>query len=390
MLTIIIVSIIIEILVLLRFKSIALQIIIGIAILPQITLFAFSFGFPVPGVLSLRQDIFSPKAITIANISLLISSWILILVLYPLRNRTYHYNSFKCTKTSYLILLLIAFICAICSYPRVSGLNFRFDLSTIFISTNVAMFLCRYPRSHILTILHIALLIWVIIGGDRVDSMASIIFLLIFTSNNNYHKESVRYSILIFGVFVLFTLGIISGLLRNGLSFSPEALLYSLYAQQTVSDIVYVFLCSIEYVIENGPNPAVLLNMLLGLFPGIYYGAVSEYNYTIFLNHNFAPNPGGGWYVSEGIIAFGFLGTFIYVFIYASIIKALFIRHGNIATCLFILFVVMSFRMQWYGMIYCYKPVIFSIIYCLVFIYMAKIRKKTPSIDPPINTSCIK
>ncbi len=377
MLTIVIVSIIIEFLILLKFKSITLQIIIGITILPQITLLAFSLDFPVPGVLSLKREIFSSKAITIANISLLISSWILLFVLYPLKNQIYHYHSFKCTKTSYLILLVIAFICAICSYPRVSGLNFRFDLSTIFISTNVAMFLCRYPRSNSLTILHLALLIWVIIGGDRVDSMASVIFLLIFASNGTYHKESVRYSFLIFGIFVLFTLGIVSGLLRNGLSFSPEHLLYGLYAQQTVSDVVYVFLCSIEYFLENGSNTEVLLNMLFGLFPGDYYGVASEYNYTIFLNHHFAPNPGGGLYVSEAMIAFGLLGTFLYVFVYASIIKALFIRHGNIATCLFILFVVMSFRMQWYGIIYCYKPVIFSILYCLIFINLAQKGRKT-------------
>lgn len=376
MLTIITVSIIIEILVLLKFKSITLQIIIGIAILPQITLLAFSFDFPVPGVLNLRQELFSSKAIILANISLLISTWILLFVLYPLKNRVYHYHSFKCTKISYSILLLIAFICAICSYPRVSGLNFRFDLSTIFISTNVAMFLCRYPRSHILTILHLALLIWVIIGGDRVDSMASVIFLLIFTSNRTYHKESVRYSILIFGIFILFTLGVVSGLLRNGGSFSLEELLYGLYAQQTVSDVVYVFLCSIEYFLKNGSNNEVLLNMLFGLFPGDYYGVASEYNYTIFLNHHFAPNPGGGLYVSEGMIALGLFGIFLYVFIYASIIKALFIRHGNIATCLFILFVVMSFRMQWYGIIYCYKPVIFSTIYCLIFMDMAKHKKR--------------
>lgn len=389
MLTIIAISIILEILVLLRFKSIALQIIIGIAILPQITLLAFTLGFPVPGVLSLRQELFSSKAITLANMSLLISTWILLFVLYPLRNRVYHYHSFKCTKTSYLILLLIAFICAICSYPRVSGLNFRFDLSTIFISTNVAMFMCRYPRSHILTILHFALLIWVIIGGDRVDSMASVIFLLIFSSNKTHHKESVHYSILILGVFILFFLGVVSGLLRNGMSFSTEELLYGLYAQQTVSDIVYIFLCSIEYFIENGSNSEVLLNMLFGLFPGDYYGVASEYNYTIFLRHHFAPNPGGGLYVSEGMIAFGLLGIFLYVFIYASIMKALFIRHGNIATCLFILFVVMSFRMQWYGIIYCYKPVIFSTIYCLIFMYMTKYWKRHGLSSPTISTSYI-
>lgn len=375
MLTIITISIIIEIFILLKFKSITLQIIIGIAILPQITLLAFSFDFPVPGVLSLRREIFSSKAITLANISLSISTWILLFVLYPLKNQIYHYHSFKCTKTSYLILLLIAVICAICSYPRVSGLNFRFDMSTIFISTNVAMFLCRYPRSHLLTILHFSLLIWVIIGGDRVDSMASVIFLLIFASDRTYHKESVRYSVLILGMLVLFTLGIVSGLLRNGLSFSPEELLYGLYAQQTVSDVVYVFLCSVEYFLENESNPEVLLNTIFGLFPGNYYGVASEYNYSRFLVYHFAPNPGGGLYLSEGMIAFGLFGTFIYAFIYALIIKALFIRHGNIATCLFILFVVMSFRMQWYGIIYCYKPVIFSTIYCLIFMDMAKSKK---------------
>ena len=47
-----------------------------------------------------------------------------------------------------------------------------------------------------------------------------------------------------------------------GQRLADETIFYSLYAQQTVSDVLYVFLCSIGYYYENGINLSVFGNLL--------------------------------------------------------------------------------------------------------------------------------
>ncbi len=374
--------IIIELGFLFKFKSIILQLFLIISILPQITLLAFSCDFPVPGVLMLNRDLFSTKTILTGNTLLACSSVLMICILYPLRNKIYELRSFTCTKFTYLTLLIVAFCSALISYPRVSGFDLNMDMSTIYISINVAMLLCKQPRNSVMNIIHLLILLFVIIGGDRVDSMASVVLVCILFKDGNIYYEKINRLMLYIGALGLFIIGLLGGLVRDGYSLTIESLTYSIYAQQTVSDVVFVFLSSIQYFYENGNTFEVLNNLLFGLFPGPFYGVVSPYNFTIYLSQKFATNPGGGLFVSEGILAFGPLGAIIYSILYTLIIRYLFKVKSRIMSAVFITLVIMSFRTSWYGMIYCYKPILFSILFCGTLIYISKGKsKETKSLD---------
>ena len=347
----------------LRFKSLLLQLVILVSLFPLITLLAFINGLYIPGVLSLRVDCFSEDVLRTGVILLAIANTILIAILYPLRHKTYLYSPFKCTTYSFCILLLILLLSAIISYPRVFGIDIGIDMSTIYISTNVALFLCKRERNSLCTFFHFLILLVVLIGGDRVDSIISLVFLCVMGFKDGQIVENIKKRYVFIGGILLFSISIFSGLARGRNSLTAFDLFYSLYAQQTISDVLYVFLCSISYYYENGVDLSVLYNFLFGLIPGPFYGVVSPYNYTIFLNNNFLPNPGGGLYFSEGMIAFGPLGVLLYSLIYALCIRKLFVCRDRYFVVLFLVFIVMLCRIQWYGFIYTYKPIIFSYIF---------------------------
>ena len=377
MLTLEICIIILEIFFILKFRSVILQLILLVSFLPLVTMIAFMNNLPVPGVLALQKKIFTPEILYTGFALLTLSNIILISILYPLKNEIYKYTPFKCSNLSYTILLLILITSAIVSYPRVFGLDFGIDLSTIYISTNIALLLCKRPRNNWGTIIHLFILFFVILGGDRVDSIVTIIFLCIIAEKQtNEAIESIKKSYLLIGGISLFTLSVISGIIRDGNSISIISILYSFYAQQTVSDVLYVFLCSIGYFYEQGHNLSVLGNLFLGLFPGPFYGAVSEYNYTIFLIKNYLPNPGGGLFFSEGMIAWGPVGVLLYSTIYALCMKKLFGSNKRISVALFILSFSMLCRIQWYGFIYSYKPILFTLLFYFIFIHNLKTKEQ--------------
>lgn len=309
------------------------------------------------------------------NLLLCAVNFIFIAILYPLRGKVYKYKSFSCSFGLYAFLLIVIFFSAVLSYPRVSGINFGKDLSTIYIATNIALLLCKKPRKSFLSAIHIIILLWVIVGGDRVDSLASLMFMFLFGKEGKWNIENINLKYVYLGGGVLFALSIISGLVRDNNPVTIESFLFSIYAQQTVSDVLFVFLSSIEYNLTNGSYPDVLGNLLFGLFPGPYYGVVSPYNFTSVLK-SFIPNPGGGLFYSEGMLAFGWFGVIIYITLYALLIRFLFQRKERFFVTLFLLMTAMSFRIQWYGFIYCYKPVIFSLLYYCYFCVQLYEKKK--------------
>lgn len=366
----------------LRFKSLLLQLVILVSLFPLITLSAFINGLYIPGVLSFREDYFSEDVLRTGFILLVIANVILITILYPIRHKTFSYSPFKCTTSSFCILLLILLLSAIISYPRVFGIDIGIDMSTIYISTNVALFLCKRERNSLCTFLHFLILLIVLIGGDRVDSIISLVFLCAMGFKDGQIVENIKKKYIFIGGILLFSISIFSGLSRGGKSLTAFDLFYSLYAQQTISDVLYVFLCSISYYYENGVNFSVLYNFLFGLFPGPFYGVVSPFNYTIFLGNNYLPNPGGGLYFSEGMIAFGPLGVLLYSLVYALCVRKLFVCKSKFWVVLFLIFIVMLCRIQWYGFIYTYKPIIFSYIFYFAMKKSLEIRNRKTLCSP--------
>ena len=357
-----------ELIYILKFRSVILKIVLLVSVVPQITMIAFTYGFAVPGVLMLHAGKFSHQTIIVGNLLCCAVNVIMLRVLYPLRTNTYSYPTFVCTKTSYILLLAILAITALLSYPRVSGLNFRIDLSTIFISVNVFLLLCRLERKSWLNILHLLILLLVIAGGDRVDSIAAVVMLLLIVKDKNiaFETQPTKQAIAAGGI-ALFIINLYGGAARGGNQLSANIILHSIYAQQTVSDVVYVFLCSIQYFFTAGAAPEVLGNTIFGSIPSPFYGVLSNYNYTIFLKKNFLPNPGGGLFYSEGMLALGPVGVLAYAWCYAKIIYYLFRkRHSRYAAVIFLTLILMVCRTQWYGMLYCYKPVLISCFFCYI------------------------
>lgn len=370
------IAIIAELICIFRFKSLVLKLILLVSIWPQITLLAYWCGFPFPWRLRLHRADFPEDTLLLANLLCFGVNLLMIWVLNPLRDKTYSFPTFQCSKKLYYGMLGIILISAALSYRRAFGIDFPVNLATIYISANVLMLICRQPIRSLPSILHMLILLFVIAGGDRVDSIASIILLLIMVREGNTkekmsHERKLKLKIILPILLGLFIIGVAAGRYRDGKSVHTFLFLRSIYAQQTVCDVVFVYLSSVREWMTSGFEPKVFLNSILGLFPGKFYGALSSYNYSIYLSRNFLPNPGGGLFYSEGMLAFGPIGVLSYAFVYAKILYLLFrkSRTSYYASAVFLTLVVMVFRTQWYGFIFCYKPVIFSIIFCLLFKY---------------------
>ena len=81
MLFIEILIIIVEIIFILKFKSTLIQLVLLVSFLPLITMIAFMNGLPVPGVLSLHRNVFTPNIINTGFVLLSLSNFALIGIL---------------------------------------------------------------------------------------------------------------------------------------------------------------------------------------------------------------------------------------------------------------------------------------------------------------------
>jgi hypothetical protein len=175
--------------------------------------------------------------------------------------------------------------------------------------------------------------------------------------------------------------------LRGGEDLAIENILFEFYAQRTVCDVLYVFLCSTEYYLQHGSTYSVLYNFLFGGFiPSEYYGLRSEYSFGTFLHNHFAPNVGGGLFFSEGMLAFGGIGVLIYLYLLAIFIKYLFTHKGTLQTCWFLLMMIMMCRIIWYGMLYLAKPFLFFFITIPLLIHYLKNSRKKYQYRKPVRS----
>ena len=76
------------------------------------------------------------------------------------------------------------------------------------------------------------------------------------------------------------------------------------------------------------------------------------------------------------MIALGPIGVLLYMLVYSICIRLLFTNKRKIFVALFILLFAMLCRIQWYGFIYAYKPIIFTLLFYFIFIHNIQ-RKET-------------
>jgi hypothetical protein len=212
--------------------------------------------------------------------------------------------------------------------------------------------------------------------GERVASIVTVVILLIMNGEDKI-EEKMDNKFLYIGIIALFILGSISGFLRNGHSdFTINDILFQFYSQQTVCDVLYVYLCSVKYYLDHGMTLDVLYSLIFGgLIPGEYYGINSNYFYITFLGKNFARNAGGGLFFSEGMLAFGPIGVIVYLSFIAFFIRYFFKHRKVIHSIMFLLIMVYICRLVWYGLIYLTKS--FILLFIIAFFIMYYLNRNS-------------
>jgi hypothetical protein len=212
--------------------------------------------------------------------------------------------------------------------------------------------------------------------GERVSSIVTVVVLLIMNGKDTI-KEQADNKFLYVGIIALFIIGSISGFLRGGRNdFTVDDLLFQFYSQQTVCDVLYVYLCSVGYYLRHGTTPEVLYSLIFGgLIPGEFYGVRSGYYYTTFLGNNFARNCGGGLFFSEGMLAVGPIGVIVYLSFIAFFIRYFFNHRKVIHSIMFLLIMVYICRLVWYGLIYLTKS--FILLFIIAFFIMYYLNRNS-------------
>lgn len=361
-----ILSVIFFIYILVRFRSILLKIVLLVTIYPLFVLILFKHGIPLSGILFVNSEYFSTKAIELAFNAYLIGELFFIAILFPLRNKIYEFERFNVdnsVRLLFFILLVLSSYGVLLTHKE----NKSFSSGSFYIVLSVLLLYFKKNYSSFITLLQLFFCLLLIAIGERVDSIITVILLLVMNGSNTV-KEMYNKKIVYMLLLGLFVLGVAVSFLRLSYSVDFTTILQSFYSQSTVCDVLYVYLCGAEYFVTHGPHPEVINNMILGLIPGEYYGVESKYNYTIFLRENFLPNLGGGLFFTEGLVAFGEIGVIPYFIVLGFAIRYLFINKKKLSSMLFLLVMVMICRIIWYGMIYIYKPMILILLLYVIII----------------------
>lgn len=348
----------------LQHKSLLLRIIIFILWYPLFVLTLFKYGIPMGGILGLNMDTFSSEVVNYALYSYMIGLLLFEIIIYPCRKKIYNFATIKIDKyTQFFIFLLMCISCIPILNIHVEGENFK--SSTFYLTFSTLLLSSR--SGWLLKYGMIFVAFFLILKGERVDSILIIVLLLLF-KGTSFKVEKYNPFYLIIGGSVFFILLVSVGYTRAGSTFNGNLLLYAIYSQQTITDVVYVYLTGVNYIFEHSLYPQTAYNIIEGFLPG---GVTSPHNYSKMLRE-YMYNPGGGLYFTEGMLIIGKLGVILYLSIYGLIIKYLFQNPKGIKRVLFILLVVMQCRIVWYGIIFIYKPALLLSIFYILILYIKK------------------
>lgn len=335
-------------------KSLAIKIIYIISVYPLLVLCLYKNGIPMPGILGLSRNDFPDNVIQYAFISYAIGLLIFNMILYPLRHEIYKFIPIKVNSTTRFLL----FIATCISCIPVLNIHKEGDLlrsATFYLFFNIILAATTKKRD-LIWVGQLFICSFLLANGERVDSILLVVFLVIFKfgkQNEEIMNRKILYLFFIF--FFIILVGI--GYWRGGSTLNQEQLLSAIYSQQTVTDVVYIYLTGVNYIFDHGTNITVLYNLIGGIVPGPTSGVSSTYYYSNLLR-NYMSNPGGGLFITEGMISMAFLGPILYYAIYAFLIKKTFTAGKGLRNLLFILIFAMQCRIIWYGFIYTYKPIL--------------------------------
>jgi len=346
------------------YKSIVLKIIMLILFYPLLVLFLYMQNFPMLGILELNRFEFSEQDLLFGYYYYLIGYILFVIIVSPLKKVSYGFYPIKIgNKTRALIFVLLCI--SVIPVLNIHVDSATFKSATFYLCLNSLLLLSFRKERNWIYYAQLVLLVVIIIKGERVDSLMCVILLFILTQKGYVVEKSMKPIMYIYGILFFFLLVIIA-YLRDNRDFNYLDLIISIYSQQTVCDVVYVYLTGVKYYLLYGVDWNVLLNIFFGLIPGVTSGVSSPYFYSNILR-NFMDNPGGGLFFTEGILLFGGVGIIMYIALYGIVIKMLFVRNYGFYRILFVLFIIMQCRLIWYGMQFMYKPLFLLFIAYLFF-----------------------
>lgn len=297
-----------------------------------------------------------------------------LLAIFPLRKELYSFDGFSISIIQkYIIsIMLLAFLCI--AYPKAFFLgDSRFGSMG---GVNVILFAflmitMEQKKKDILVYFALLLYMYMIIRGERVDFILGLIAFYFFyrkSSKIALGKLAIIFSALLF-------LGVYSGLNRAGgdvtISDILNVALSSITNFGTAIDVIHVFLSSIWYYENIGSDIRPVLNVLFSYIPlAPMRGAGAEYNY-VWILREYIFNVGGGLFYSAPMMLCGLIGVVVSGFLYGCFFKYFYRRDGLFKVA-FVVFFIMQFRIQWYGLTYFGSALIFMFLMYAFFLFLLK------------------
>lgn len=345
------------------YKSIFAKVILFASYYPCIILCLYKYRFPMKGALSINYNFFPDSETNFAFYSACIAYAFLWFFLLPIRKKNYSFIRLPLSQFARVILTFLYLIFFIISFPRTFGINVGIESGSICLVLSVIILASKVSKFDRVSVLHVVFLLFAVLYGERVDAILALIFHFIIdkdkkasTNVSNIMTESYNIRMIIPLFFFVFLAGLVTETKRMSGRFNTNYIVTSMLTQQTAVDVSFVYLTGVDYYFTRGTDLQVLNNAIFGLFPGEYGGVVSKYYYTNFLSDKVLRSPGGGLYYTEGIIAFGKIGVFLYPLVFSLLVRAFFQRVEYKYILPGVLILIMTLRLQWYGLIFLYRP----------------------------------
>ena len=127
---------------------------------------------------------------------------------------------------------------------------------------------------------------------------------------------------------------------------------------------MHVFNTAFEYADNIGfAYGETYLNYIYKVIPGLG----NDLDYSNILN-SYIANPGGGYFLSEPYMNFGYMGVTLFSTIFLGCIYWMVKTNNRYTYLMYACLVAASFRLMWYGLIYIHKS--FIMIIPVFFIFM--------------------
>lgn len=348
-----------------NFKSVFLKLILIIFWYPLVTMYLYCIGYELGASLYYIGRTMHKPYCQEAFIYALTAYYMLILVVWKLRSKTFSFKKIESNEFSRGVFVFVFFVVSVIAFPKAFGIGSqRWNLipgpwPVVFIAMNLVLFTSFNSIKQKSSIVHLLVLLICFAGGERANTALVLLLFFLFNSTNKEYmtEKKIKYY---YGVlfFLLAVLGIAAQSWRSGSQFSLEALYSNLISLATVSDVVHIYFTSFNYIEHNPLTLRPVVNEIASMFNlPVYGGATSlDYNFTEILRDHIY-NFGGGLFYTEGVLIFGKIGVLIYAVVFGFIIRFLYLNKSKLAQVTMLVFIVLQMRIQWYGFMYIYTPI---------------------------------